>query len=376
MAQISGIHRALWLAAGMGGLAMVAWPAKDKKAEKEEQTQVLQLPKELPSVVVGETRRLSFYVTPLSAKGLLSQQVRDALKALERQAGTDTVLEIRAFVAGSGDLRRVRDLVSETFTERRQPLPAISLIQAGGLALTGAQVVLEAVAGGRKELHPGGLAWLSAQVATSEDPLSPVSPLAEKSLASLRQAAKAAGTEAGRVLRITCFVSALDGLNPTRQQVAAAYPRAAVNFVQTQREPLRAVSGCEAVAELPEGGRGRLQLLNVEGLAPVPGESQIARVRAPHVVFTGGQVSFGYEDQDARLAFERIRKELERAGVTPGDVAFARFYPLSQKIADQVRRVRAAFFDAALPPAGSLLLFEGLPSLDAGFAVDVVAVKD
>ena len=99
----------------MGGLAMVAWPAKDKKAEKEEQTQVLQLPKELPSVVVGETRRLSFYVTPLSAKGLLSQQVRDALKALERQAGTDAVLEIRAFVAGSGDLRRVRDqrLVAE-----------------------------------------------------------------------------------------------------------------------------------------------------------------------------------------------------------------------------------------------------------------------
>jgi hypothetical protein len=62
--------------------------------------------------------------------------------------------------------------------------------------------------------------------------------------------------------------------------------------------------------------------------------------------------------------------------VTPRDVAFARFYPLSQKIADQVRRVRAAFFDLALPPAGSLLLFEGLPSLDAGFAVDVVAVKD
>src|SRR5262252_9091732 len=170
----------------MGGLAMVAWPAKDKKAEKEEQTQVLQLPKELPSVVVGETRRLSFYVTPLSAKGLLSQQVRDALKALERQAGTDTVLEIRAFVAGSGDLRRVRDLVSETFTNRRQALPALSLIRIGGLPLEGAQVVLEAIAASRKDLFPAGLALIPAQTATSENPLDPVAPLAEKSLEALR----------------------------------------------------------------------------------------------------------------------------------------------------------------------------------------------
>ena len=122
-------------------LAVAAWPAKKKK---EDETQTLQLPKELPGAVVGDTRRLAFYVTPLSAKGLLSQQIRDALKALDRQAGGNAVLKIRAFVAGSGDLRRVRDLVSETYTERKQPLPALSLIQAGGLPLEGAQVVLEA----------------------------------------------------------------------------------------------------------------------------------------------------------------------------------------------------------------------------------------
>ena len=86
--------------------ALVAWPAKKNK---DEETQTLQLPRELPNAVVGETRRLAFYVTPLSAKGLLSQQVRDALKSLERQAGGDPVLQIRAFTAGSGDLRRVRD---------------------------------------------------------------------------------------------------------------------------------------------------------------------------------------------------------------------------------------------------------------------------
>jgi enamine deaminase RidA (YjgF/YER057c/UK114 family) len=37
--------------------------------------------------------------------------------------------------------------------------------------------------------------------------------------------------------------------------------------------------------------------------------------------------------------------------------------------------VRLDFFDADRPPAGSMFLFEGLTSMDAGFAVDVVAVK-
>ena len=46
-------------------------------------------------------RRLTFHVTPLSARGLLSQQIRDALKAVARDAGNETVLHIRAFAAGS-----------------------------------------------------------------------------------------------------------------------------------------------------------------------------------------------------------------------------------------------------------------------------------
>ena len=123
---------------------------KKPKPKKEEITQTLQLPKELPGAVTGETRRLTFHVTPLSARGLLSAQVRDALKALTRETGANPVLKIRAFVAGSGDLRRVRDLVSEVFTERRLPLPALSLVQSGGLPLEGAQVVLEAIASGRR----------------------------------------------------------------------------------------------------------------------------------------------------------------------------------------------------------------------------------
>jgi enamine deaminase RidA (YjgF/YER057c/UK114 family) len=361
--------RASALVALVCALAFVASPSQKKK--KEEETQTLQLPKELPGAVTGETRRLTFHVTPLSAKGLLSQQVRDALKALARETGSEEVLKIRAFVAGSGDIRRVRDLVSETFTERRQPLPSLSLIQAGGLPLEGAQVVLEAIASAKKEVNPNGLAFLSATVATSGDPLDPVPPLTVKSLAALRRELQAAGSEPADVLRVTCFLSSLDNVAETRKLVVADYPRAALNLVQTQRAPVSAMAACEAVARLRAKTPDRLRVVN-----PSEGQSDAAVVGSARVVLTGTQASFGYQEQDARLAFERLQKALQQAGVSTGDVAFAHIYPLSGGIANQVRKVRGEFFSADRPPAGSLIPFEGLPSMDAGFAVDVVAVKD
>jgi len=339
------------------------------KKKKDDETQTLQLPKELPSAVTGETRRLTFHVTPLSAKGLLTQQIRDALKSLEHQAGGDPILQIRAFVAGSGDLRRVRDLISETYTERRLPLPVATVVQTGGLPLNGAQVVLEGVAVARKEVHAGGLAWISALPETAESPLEPVTPLAQKSLDSLRDALKTAGSEPGAVLRITCFLSALDNLDAIRTRVAAEYPRAAPDYVQTQREPPHAMAACEAVASA-QTAAARLEFRNL------PGGARAALTGSPRVVLTSAQTSFGYQESDTRLAFERFGKILEEGGVSWKDAALVRFYPLSEKMADQVRKVRSGFFDSSKPPGASMVLFEGLSSQDAGFAVDAVAVKD
>jgi len=236
--------------------------------------------------------------------------------------------------------------------------------------------VLEAVAAGRKEVSPDGLVFISAQAAVSGNPLDPVPPLTAKSLAALRLAVKAAGSEPGDVLRVTCFLSTLEQVAASRQLVEAEYPRAALDYVQTQRGPLQALAACEAVARLRRKTGTRLDFLNPEGLPHEPGVSQIALVTAPHLVFTGTQVSFGYEEKDARLAFDRLKKALEQAGVSAGDVAYAHYYPLSAGIAGQVRKVRGEFFDGARPPAGALLTFEGLPSMDAGFAVDVVAAKE
>jgi enamine deaminase RidA (YjgF/YER057c/UK114 family) len=361
------------LAALVCGLALLALPAQKKK--KEEETQTLQVPRELPASVVGETRRLTFHVTPLTNRGLLSPQIRDALKALARQAGSDTVLKIRAFVAGSGDVRRVRDLVSEAFTDRKLPLPVLSLVRSGGLPMEGAQVVLEAIAQTRREVNPNGLAFLSGQAATSPDPLDAVAPLTAQTLSALRQEVTAAGSEPADVLRVTCFLSSLENLAASRQLVEAEYPRAAHDYVQTQRAPHRAVAACEAVARLRTAAPSRLSFAAVEGLPPEPGQSPVALVGAAHVVLTGTQISFGYQEQDSRLAFDRLKKELELSGVPPRDVAFAHYYPLSGGIAGQVRKIRGEMFDPAHPPAGTLLQFEGLPSMDAGFAVDVVAVK-
>ena len=352
-----------------------AWASSEQRRKKDEDvTQTLQLPKELPSSAAGETRKLTFFVTPLSAKGLLTPQIHEALRALARQAGGDTLLKIRAFVAGSGDVRRVRDLVSEFFTDRKQPLPALSLIRCGGLPLEGAQVVLEGIAASRKAVNPNGLAFISAQIATAEDPLAPVAPLAADSLARLDRALKAAGAGPSDVVRLTCYLSSLENLAASRGPVAEEFPHAALNFVQTQRAPGQAVGACEAVARIPTDP-GRIRLLGIDGAPAVPGRSEIALVGAPQVVLTGTQVSFGYQEQDGRLAFQRLGKELAQAGVSFGDVAFAHTYPLSGSIAAQVRKLSGEFFDRSHPPAGTMLLFEGLPSMDAGFAVDVVAVK-
>ena len=350
-------------------LVLGGQPAAQKKSKpkKEEITQTLQVPKELPGAVTGETRRLTFHVTPLSARGLLSAQVRDALKALTRETGGSPVLRIRAFAAGSGDLRRVRDLVSEVFTLRGLPLPALSLVQAGGLPLEGAQVVLEAIAGGKKEVSPHGLVFFSAPIAASDNPLDPVAPLAAQSLDRLKRALKTAGSESSDVVRVTCFLSSLENLAATRRLVEADYPRAALNYVQTQRSPSRALAGCEAVARLRRDTGKRL-IFQLED-----GEPQAALVAAQHVVLTGTQVSYGYREDNSRLAFERLQKVLEANGVSGRDVAFAQYYPLADPLAAQVRKLRTEFFGAS---AGSLVLFEGLPGMDAGFAVDAVAVKD
>jgi enamine deaminase RidA (YjgF/YER057c/UK114 family) len=366
--------RRIWLLALVGALAVTlsSWGKK----KKEEETQVLQLPKDPPSALTVETRRLVFHVTPLSAKGLLSQQTRDALKWLLHSTNGAAVVKLRAFVAGSGDLRRVRELVSETFTEHRLALPVLSVVQVGALPMEAAQVVLESTAVAKKDVNQYGLVYISGQAASSADPLDPVLPLAQQSLARISTAVKAAGSAPGDVARVTCFLSSLAQAAEVRQLVEASYSGAALNFLQVQRAPTRAVAECEAVARLGWNTGTPIHMLNPEGLAQSPQLSQVALIGAPKVILTGTQEAFGFQDADARLAFERLRKSLSQEGGSLDQVVFSSLYPLSSRISEQVRKIRGEFYNEARPPAGTMLPFQGLPSMDAGFAVDVVAVKE
>ena len=119
--------------------AALAWAQPErpirvnKKEKKEPVNQALEVLPDPPAAILAETSRLVFHVSPLSNKGLLSQQIRDALKAIAKLSGGATLVKVRAFVAGTGDLRRVQQIIADDFTEKRLPLPAISTIQVGAL---------------------------------------------------------------------------------------------------------------------------------------------------------------------------------------------------------------------------------------------------
>ncbi len=96
-------------------------------------------------------------------------------------------------------------------------------------------------------------------------------------------------------------------------------------------------------------------------------------MNAPKIVLSGLQMVFGNRDEDIRFGFERLQKDLEPFGVSFKDVFWMSTYPLTLPVADRVRALRFNYLDHARPPASTFLLFEGLPSLDATVAMDVMA---
>ena len=339
-------------------------PEKQKKQKKDE-GQTLPPARELPNTVVAETGRVTYEVSPLSAKGLLSQQTRDALKSLLR-TNKGTIVKLRAFVAGSGDLRRVGELASETFAEKHQPLPVLSVIQVGALPLTGAQIVIEATETEKRPVNPNGIAFISGQDAGS----------ITESLDHLKTALHAAGLEPADALRVTCFVSSLDDEKSAQLLLTGNFPGASVNYVQMQREPVTPAAECEAVARLRSMPAQPVTFLNPANLPKSPYYSQLVLVSSPKLVFTGTQLAFGAEESDLKLAFERLGRALTASDARFDGVVMSHFYLTSRSLIAKLRAVRAGFYNATHPPATTLLAFEGLPSLDAQMGLEVIAVPE
>jgi enamine deaminase RidA (YjgF/YER057c/UK114 family) len=319
MAQVMQFWKFATLLSVAMFLCLVFTGSLSARKPKPEVTQVLALPKDPPAVAIGDSTRLVFQVSPLSAKGLLSQQTRDALRAILKSNGGAQVIHIRAFVAGSGDLRRVPQIVSEIFGEKKLPLPSVSVIQAGGLPLENAQIVIEAVSEAKKETNPAGLTFIAGQ----------------ESLERL-----------GTPVAVSCFVSDIAAAAHLASEMSSRFPAAAFNVVQTQRIPVRPMTSCEAVvrggASGQTGTTGRL-------------------------AFTGTRVAFGSAEKDARLAFQRLDRDLTEARVATADVISTNIYALSTPLGEMARKFRETSGVLTIVP------FEGVASMEASFAVDAVA---
>jgi len=324
---------------------------KKKNTDKEPVTQTLPVLKDPPGAVVAETSKLVFHVSPLSAKGLLTPQTHDALNALMKMNRGAQIVKLRAFVAGTGDIRRVQTIVSEVFTDKKQPLPALSTVQAGALPMEGAQVVMESISVDKRPAHTHGLAFFSAEQGAD----------ASAAIVRLESAAKEVGISGSAMLRVTCFLSSIDDLQAAREAAARAFPAAAANFIQTLRGAGESVTTCEGVADRPQAGD------------PITLTQNAALLNTPKLIFTGTQMAFRDQDADLRLAFQRLQRALEPLGASYKDVVFADFYPLTKRVEDKAHAIGMEFLprDSHIP--GTSLLVEGLPSLDASVAIELVA---
>ena len=327
-----------------GYLPIVA-PEDNKKKKQSEETQVLALPPELPLAVSAETGRLAFQVTPLSAKGLLSQQTREALKTL-LHARHETIVKLRAFVAGSGDLRRVGEITGEMFQEKHQALPALTVLQVGALPLEGAQVEIEATVEDRRAANPAGVAFFAAQAGASVG----------EALEKLKSAMARAGMQPSDALLVTCFVSSLDEQRDVAGAMPANFPGAALDWVQMQRAPVTPAAECEGTARMRTAASSF--------------SAQAALISAPEIVITGTQLAFGSQDSDLKLAFDRLEKALAGKNARLDHAAVSHLFVTSGELIGRV----SAMESERSKGATTLLPVEALPSLDASFGLDAIAV--
>jgi enamine deaminase RidA (YjgF/YER057c/UK114 family) len=320
------------IAAGHVWAQSAPLPVKPPKKEKDTDTQTLPLAPEPPSAVIAETARLAFNISPLSAKGLLTQQVHDALKALDRANGGSTFVKLRAFVAGTGDMRRVATIVAEEFSDKKMPLPVVTTVQVGALPMDGAQVVIESIStqkNDKKTLNPNGLAFFSAQRAP--------------------ELAAAAKAQDAVMVQVSCFVGDLTQMDSARAAITSAFPGAAANFVQLTRLAVEPGISCEGVGRLQKPGRSPAKL-----------------------VFTGIQMSFDDREEGLRLAYGRLGRALGTMKSVYADTLVRDVYSLNQAMADKAAALASEFLGSSTHPAGSTLIVEGLPSPDATVAIELV----
>jgi enamine deaminase RidA (YjgF/YER057c/UK114 family) len=338
-------------AASLALLSLIAVTAFGgrKKKEEEPKPQVLPLPKELPRVLSVDTRNVSFRTTPLLKYGRLSAQVRETLADLIKDRRGETVIKLRAFVAGPGDTRRVQEMVSEMFTEKKLPLPVLTILQVGALGEESG-VVMEGVFDAHKPMNPNGLAFIGGQTGTTF----------ESAVSVINSKLQVAGLAASDVVRATCFTGQLTDYAGLNRTLASAFPQAALNIVQPLRDPVDSRTTCEAIARIPAGAKP----------AALPSDSRICFVNSPQLVFTGLQLSFGTYLADADSALSHLSRDVQSLHAEMRNAVSVNAFSLHPAAASALEKTISKF--NLSPQTITIQPVEGLPSLDAALGMEAV----
>lgn len=339
-----------WQIAALLLLAAASALAQSHKRNEEPKPQVLPLPKEPPVALAADVDTLSFRVSPLLRTGKLSAQIRDTLNEIIRDAHGASIVKLRAFVSGAGDTRRVQALMSDLFTEHKLSLPVLVIVQVGALGDDASQVVIESVVSERRAQNPQGLAFLASQRAES----------LPASIAKLQQSLKAAQLPAAEVVSVTCLLDSLADYHHLMVEVWAAFPKASLNVVQSQRQAGSGMASCEAVARVTEAVSSNV----------FPHSRVTVLTARQKAVFTGLQLGFGPYLDDATAALARLRRNAESASADFREAAIVNVYSLSPEASSALRKTALKF--AVPAEALSFQPVEGLPSLDAALGVEAI----
>jgi len=297
--------------------------------------------------LAADTETLDFHISPLLKTGGLSAQIRQSLNDLIRETHGETIIKLRAFVAGAGDARRVQAEVAQIFTEKKLPLPVLSIIQVGGLGEEAAQVVIEAVVSTRRSLNPNGLAFIAGQMG----------PSFSAALKRLKESVSAASVTPDHVLSCTCFTSGID-YEATRGAIHASFPNTAMNVVQALRDPSSDTSMCEAVGQLSQAPS--------EGPVVWLKNARATLVNSHQLIFTGLQLTFGRFLDDAEEAFSRLQRAASALQAVEAPVEVNAF-SLDSYAGSAVQK------KTSVPPSTfTVLTVEGLPSVDASAGIEAV----
>ncbi len=300
----------------------------------------------------ADTNTLDFHLSSLLKTGGLAAQIRQSLNDLIRDTRGETIIKLRAFVAGAGDARRVQAEVTQLFTEHKLPLPVLSVVQVGGLGEEAAKVVIEAVVSTREVANPNGLAFFAGQEGST----------LQEAIMKLKSSEQAVGVAPDHILTTTCFTSRLEGFSSIRAGIEASFPHAKITLVQAIRDPLSDATVCQAIGQLAKPPEDSAVVLLKE--------RRVALVGAKQLVITGLQLSFGSFLDDAHEAFIRLQRSAMALDTVEAPVE-VNVFSLDPSGGSALRKTTSV-------PASTFTVqtIEGLPSVDATAGIEAILAPD